>query len=85
MLPVAEAQQAQTLEQLVNVFQRPAVEFRRLNPQYGLTQTLPDQMLIRVPDPGMAPLLAVHLGARMLADDSLVDERSSASPDAGAR
>ena len=34
-------------------------------------------MLIRVPDPGMAPLLAVHLGARMLADDSLVDERSA--------
>jgi hypothetical protein len=74
-LPIASARQADTLEQLVEVFQRTAVEFRRLNPQYGLTETLGDKAAIRVPDPGLAPLLAVHLAARVLADDSLEDER----------
>jgi hypothetical protein len=74
-LPIDGARQAERLEQLVEVFQRPAVEFRRLNPQYGLTQTLSGKTLIRVPDPGFAPLLAVHLAARVMADDSIVEER----------
>ena len=42
VLTITNARQAETLEQLVEVFQRPAVDFRRLNPQYGLIQTLSD-------------------------------------------
>jgi hypothetical protein len=77
ILPIADARDAETLEQLVEVFQRPAVEFRRLNPQYGLTQTLDDKTRVRVPDPGFAPLLAIHLAARALTDDSLDEERGA--------
>jgi hypothetical protein len=77
LLPITNAQQAETLDQLVSVFQRPAVEFRRLNPQYGLLQMLDDKTSIKVPDPGFAPLLAVHLGARVLADDLLENERGA--------
>ncbi|MDD5266650.1 MAG: hypothetical protein PHO08_05925 [Methylococcales bacterium] len=73
-LSIAEARGAENLEQLAEVFQRPAVEFRRLNPQYGLTQALDENTPIRVPDPGLAPLLAVHFAARALADDSLEEE-----------
>jgi hypothetical protein len=58
------------------VFQRPAVEFRRLNPQFGLTQKLAGGTSILVPDPGLAPLLAVHFCARALADPALEDQRS---------
>jgi hypothetical protein len=75
ILPIANARQAETLEQLVEVFQRPAVEFRRLNPQYGLTQRLAGRTEVRVPDPGFAPLLAVHFSARALADQSLDEVR----------
>jgi hypothetical protein len=77
VLSVEDAQRAETLEQLVEVFQRPAVEFRRLNPQYGLTQTLKGKALVRVPDPGFAPLLAVHLGARTFAETALDDQRGA--------
>ena len=77
ILSIAEARGAETLEQLVEVFQRPAVEFRRLNPQIGLTQTLDDRTRVLVPDPGFAPLLAVHFAARALADNSLDDERGA--------
>jgi hypothetical protein len=77
ILPIADARRAETLEQLVEVFQRPAVEFRRLNPQYGLTQTLDDKTRVRVPDPGFAPLLAIHFAARALADGSLDEERGA--------
>jgi hypothetical protein len=75
-LPIAAAHDANTLEQLAEVFQRPAVEFRRLN-QLGLSDVLKDQTPIRVPDPGFAPLLAVHLAARALADDALDDRRTA--------
>jgi hypothetical protein len=61
---------AATLEQLVEVFQRPAVEFRRLNPGFGLTDTLKKGTPVLIPDPGLAPLLAIHLAAATLADDS---------------
>jgi hypothetical protein len=77
VLPIEDAQRAETLEQLVEVFQRPAVEFRRLNPQYGLTQTLEGKALVRVPDPGFAPLLAVHLGARTFVEAALDDQRGA--------
>jgi hypothetical protein len=77
MLPVANARQAETLERLIEVFQRPAVDFRRLNPLYSLTQILDDKMPLRVPDPGFAPLLAVHFAARVLADESLEEERAA--------
>jgi hypothetical protein len=30
---------------------------------------------VHVPDPGLAPLLALHLSARVLADDSIAEER----------
>jgi len=77
VLPITNARQAETLEQLVEVFQRPAVEFRRLNPEYGLSQRLDDRTRIRVPDPGFPPLLAVHLAARALADDALEGDRAA--------
>ena len=75
-LSIEEAQRAQTLEELALVFQRPALEFLRLNPEYSLTQPLADQPLIRVPDRGFAPLLAVHLAARVWGDAALEDERA---------
>jgi len=71
MLSIDPARQAETLEQLVQVFQRPAVEFLRLNPQYGLTEKLDDKTTIRVPDAGFAPLLTIHLAARVLADHAM--------------
>jgi hypothetical protein len=75
ILPIASARDADTLNQLVEVFQRPAVEFVRLNPQFGLSQKLDKNTMVRVPDPGFAPLLAVHFAARALADESLEEER----------
>lgn len=77
ILSIEEAQRANTLEQLVDVFQRSAVEFRRLNPNFGLAQTLAPNTPVRVPDPGLAPLLAIHLAARTFADDTLDDERAT--------
>jgi hypothetical protein len=75
LLPVTKARDAAALQDLVEVFQRSAVEFRRLNPQYGINDVLPDATPIHVPDPGLAPLLAVNLAARALADDSIAEER----------
>ncbi len=75
MLPVAEATDAATLEQLGDVFQRSSVEFRRLNPTHAVSEALSPGTLVHVPDPGFAPLLAVHLAARAMADDSIADQR----------
>jgi hypothetical protein len=75
MLPIDGAHDANTLEQLAEVFQRPAVEFRRLN-LFSLSDVLEDQTPIRIPDPGFTPLLAMHLAARVLADDALDDRRT---------
>ena len=75
LLPVTKAREAATLQDLVEVFQRSAVEFRRLNPQYGISDTLTGGTRIHVPDPGLAPLLAVHCSARVLADDTIAEER----------
>ncbi len=77
LLPLTRAREAATIGELVEVFQRSAVEFRRLNPRYAVDDTLPGGTPIRVPDPGFAPLLAVHLGARALADDVLAEERTA--------
>lgn len=77
ILPIEEARTANTLEELVEVFQRPAVEFRRLNPEHGMTHKLDDRTLVLVPDPGFAPLLAVHLAARALTDPSLDEKRGA--------
>jgi len=71
------ARQAETIEQLVEVFQLPAVEFRRLNPRYRLTEKLGDRTAVHIPDPGMVPLLAVHLASRALADADLNEERTA--------
>jgi hypothetical protein len=75
-LPIDAARNANTLEQLAEVFQRPAVEFRRLN-QFSLSDVLEPYTPVRVPDPGLAPLLAVHLAARVLADDALEERRTA--------
>jgi hypothetical protein len=77
ILPITSARDAQTLEQLGEVFQRPSGEFTRLNPQYGLTQTLDDNTRIRIPDPGLAPQLAMHFAARTFSDPSLDGERAA--------
>jgi hypothetical protein len=76
-LPIHWARQAETIEQLVEVFQLPAVEFRRLNPRYRLTEKLGDRTAVHIPDPGMVPLLAVHLASRALADADLNEERTA--------
>ena len=77
MLSIDKARDAVTIEDLVEVFQRSAVDFRRLNPRYAIDAQLPGGTPIRVPDPGLAPLLAVHLGARALADDTIVGDRAA--------
>jgi hypothetical protein len=76
LLSIEPARTAATLEQMVEVFQRPAVDFLRLNPGRGLAEPLADREPIVVPDPGLAPMLAVHLAARALADDALADDRA---------
>jgi hypothetical protein len=76
-LPIGPARNAATLEELVAVFQRPAVEFRRLNPEHGMADALSAGTLVHVPDPGLSPMLAVHLAARALADPVLDGDRVS--------
>lgn len=74
-LPIAKARDAATIDDLVEVFQRSAVEFRRLNPRHAIGDLLAPGTPIRVPDPGLAPQLAVHFAARALADDALAGDR----------
>jgi hypothetical protein len=76
-LSADNARQAQTLERLVDVFRRPAVEFRRLNPEFGLTDQLAGGTPVVIPDPGLAPLLSIHFAARVLSDNSLTEDRAS--------
>ena len=77
VLSIANARQAQSLEELVEVFQRSTVEFRRLNPAYGLTDPLAPGTSVRIPDPGFAPLLAIHLAARAFADAGTAEQRGA--------
>ena len=76
MLPVWEAKQANSLDQLADVFQRPVLEFVRLNPKIGLRTPIAPKAPVHVPDPGLAPLLACHFAARVLAETSLGLERA---------
>jgi hypothetical protein len=76
MLPVGEATQADSLDRLADVFQRPVLEFVRLNPNIGLRTTIADNAAVHVPDAGLAPLLASHFAARVVAETSLGLERA---------
>jgi hypothetical protein len=76
MIDAWPATSANTLEQLADVFQRPVVEFLRLNPALGLSTPIAPGSSINVPDPGMLPLLAVHLAARIAVEPTLGTERS---------
>lgn len=77
VLSIDEAQRANTLEQLAEVFQRAVVEFRRLNPKYGLAETIPTGVPISIPDPGLPTLLAAHFSARALSDAALENQRAA--------
>ena len=72
---IAPARKANTLGALAEVFQRPVAEFMRLNPGYVANQPIPPSTHIRVPDPGLAPLLAIHFAARVLAEPALDGRR----------
>ena len=76
MLPIWQASQADSLDRLADVFQRPVLEFVRLNPTIGLRTTIGPMVTVHVPDPGLAPLLASHFSARVLAETSLGLERA---------
>jgi hypothetical protein len=76
MLPISPAREANTLERLVEVFQRPEIDFLGVNPAMGSSVPIAPGTLVKIPDPGLAPLLAVHLAARMLATGSLGPERA---------
>lgn len=74
--PIEPARSADTLEELAEVFQRRVGEFLPLNPGLGARTPIAAGTLVRVPDPGLAPLLAVHLAARVLSDPALEGERA---------
>jgi hypothetical protein len=76
MLPVWEATQADSLDRLADVFQRPALEFVRLNQNIGLQTTIAAGVRVHVPDPGLAPLLASHFAARVVAETTLGLDRA---------
>lgn len=76
-LPIQEAQAANTLEKLADVFQRPAVTFMKLNPGYLLADEIPAGTTVKVPDPGLAPLLAVHYSARALGRPGVAGNRAA--------
>ena len=68
---IVPAREAKTLEALAEVFQRPLAEFLRLNPDHAADEIIAPATRVLVPDPGLVPLLAVHLGARVLAQPAL--------------
>jgi hypothetical protein len=70
-LSIAPASAANTLELLAEVFQREVTDFQRLNPGQDSNKPLLAGTQVNVPDPGLAPLLATHFAARVLADGSL--------------
>ena len=75
-LPIEQAQRANTLDALADVFQRPVGAFLRLNPAFALGATIDGETLVKVPDPGLAPALAIHLAARVLKEPALEDKRA---------
>jgi hypothetical protein len=76
MLPVSPAREADTLERLVEVFQRPDIDFLGVNPAMRSSVPIAPGTLVKIPDPGLAPLLAVHLAARTFTAPSLGAERA---------
>jgi hypothetical protein len=52
------------------------LDFLRLDANIRLDAILPAGTAIKIPDPGLAPMLAVHFAARTLAEASLEDERA---------
>jgi hypothetical protein len=76
MLPIGPAREADTLERLVEVFQRPEIDFLGVNPAMRSLVPIVAGTLVKIPDPGLAPLLAVHLAARTLGTQSLGTDRA---------
>jgi hypothetical protein len=76
MLPIGPAFEAETLEDLAEVFQRPEIDFIGVNPKMRSSVPIASGTQVKVPDPGLAPLLAVHLAARTLAAESLGTNRA---------
>lgn len=62
---------ANTLSQRAAAYQRGLPEFQRLNRDWQPDTPLPDDTVINVPDPGMAPLLAARLAAEVLVTPNL--------------
>src|SRR5438093_3348896 len=52
--------QANTLKALAQVYDRPVVEFQRLNPSWLIDQPLDQETWVYVPDSEFAPLLAAR-------------------------
>jgi len=77
LLSIKPATDANTLDLLAEVFQRDPADFQRLNPPYELDTVLAPGTQIKVPDPGLAPLLAVHLSARVLADPASTGQKAT--------
>ena len=69
--------QANTLEVLAQVYQRPLAEFQQLNREQGRAtdELLPPATAVNVPDPEFAPLLAARFAAEALVDASLPANR----------
>jgi hypothetical protein len=67
----ATLRDARTLGGLAVVYQRPLAEFRRLNPTWADDAELPDGMLVNVPDPRLAAMVAARLAAQALVDPRL--------------
>ncbi|MGW3352854.1 hypothetical protein ACWDA3_57000 [Nonomuraea rubra] len=62
-----EAVRAGTLASLAVLYRRPVEEFVRLNPGHDLNQDLPEGTTVRVPDPGLPPLIAARVAAEVMA------------------
>jgi hypothetical protein len=67
---------ADTLEKLAEVFQRRVEDFQAVNPMPPAT-VIAAGVLIHVPDPGLTPLLAMHLAARVLAEPALAPNQAN--------
>ena len=70
-----ELREARSLEALADAYERPLVDFLRLNAGSGWEpdQSLADGVRVNVPDPGFPPLIAARLAARALVDGHLSD------------
>jgi hypothetical protein len=75
-LPIEDAQRANTFDALADVFQRSVVAFVRLNPGVDLDTAMPNGTTVKVPDPGLAPALAIHLAARVLNEPALAGKKA---------